>query len=77
MLEGRPVSLNTTSTDEVDDAAKEADESMDIEQPEPQVIMFSSGQMTAFTLLLEDRDLDAEWRIEADLLGRVEVEAIE
>lgn len=65
VLEGQPVVLGEDGEDDDDD------------QPEPQVLMFSSGQMTPFTLLLEDRDIDAEWRIEADLLGRVTVEAVE
>ena len=85
-LEGRPVVLQNASGDEDEEKADDEedtakDSSGDVrtaeEQPEPQVLMFSSGQMTAFTLVLEDAELDAAWRIEADLLGRVTVEVVE
>lgn len=74
VLEGRQVLLETGDEDE-----QEGDgESMnDIEQPEPQVLMFSSGQVTPFSLLLESETAEQAWRIETDLLGRVKVEAVE
>ena len=83
VLEGRPVTLRRSDAND-DESNKTSQDTMPgqqaalrDEQPEPQVLMFSSGQMTAFTFLLEDVALDAEWRVEADLLGRVTVEAVQ
>lgn len=66
VLEGQPATLA---------AADDADE--DDDQPEPQILMFSSGQMTPFTLTLESGDTEQRWHLEADLLGRIEVKVEE
>ncbi|MDX1454027.1 MAG: type II secretion system minor pseudopilin GspH [Gammaproteobacteria bacterium] len=38
----------------------------------PQVLFFSSGQTTPFTLRVRDQRDDQEWSLDVDLLGRVE-----
>lgn len=82
ILEGRPITLAAAeSNDEEEDddsTAGDTANAVDLgDQPEPQVLMFSSGQVTPFTMFLEDAELGTEWRIEVDLLGRVDVEAVE
>lgn len=42
----------------------------------PQVMFFSSGQSTPFELEILDTRDDKRWRLEADLLGRVEREQV-
>lgn len=46
------------------------------EGPQPQIILYSSGEATAFELEIEDLRDQARWQLTGDLLGRVEKEPL-
>lgn len=66
VLEGQAVMLGGESADEADDAAEGAEP--------PQLMFFSSGQITPFTLTVAE-DNGRAWIVTGDLLGRLEIEA--
>jgi general secretion pathway protein H len=61
LLEGRPVPLD-------DDF-----ESRDVETPEPQILLLSSGEMTPFTIEMARDGVDGHFELAAQLDGKVTV----
>ncbi|HEX4896384.1 MAG TPA: type II secretion system minor pseudopilin GspH [Solimonas sp.] len=63
-IEGRPVPPA---------AEAEADEDSKAPPVQPQVLLMSSGEATAFTLDLSAPGLEQGWRLEADMLGSLKL----
>ena len=80
-LEGQAVVLAPDSEDSEDDQEEDASESEsgnnDFADDPPQLMFFSSGQTTPFTLEVLDTRDSKRWQLETDLLGRVEREQVE
>lgn len=70
VLEGQAVMLGQGAEDD-----KESDNDDNAPEP-PQLMFFSSGQITPFTLTVSEADGET-WIIEGDLLGRLEVKRSE
>lgn len=47
-----------------------------VEKHEPQVFLFSSGEISPFEVVIEDEYRDASWTLEADILGNVHAEPL-
>lgn len=54
-----------------------ADEKMDALKPEPQLLILSSGEMTAFTLDLRLHDRALYYRVEGNALGELNAQRVE
>lgn len=80
VLEGQEIMLGDADADSEDDGllGLDDDEGTDddaaIEQP--QIMFLSSGQVTPFTLTVEERDSGQAWIVESDLLGRTDVREV-
>ena len=48
-------------------------ESQDVENPEPQVMLLSSGEVTPFTIEMQRADLDGRFELTAELDGKLSV----
>lgn len=66
VIEGQAISLTPPNEEDT------GEEDEDLAEP-PQVIFLSSGEITPFTLTVQERDGEETWTVEADLLGRMEI----
>ena len=48
-------------------------ESQDVENPEPQVMLLSSGEVTPFTIEMRRADIDGRFELTAELDGKLSV----
>lgn len=77
-VEGRPVQLPAELTPEEERELLESDElkgdrENEAQQLTPQVLLLSSGEITAFTLQMTAPGVAASYRVEGDVLGRVQL----
>lgn len=78
-LEGQAVVLADEQDENAETPEANGDESEnnDFAEEPPQLMFFSSGQTTPFTLEVLDTRDGKRWQLETDLLGRVEREQLE
>lgn len=80
VLEGQEIVLGDTGVGEEEGdrdslgTLGEDDEDAAIEQP--QILFLSSGEVTPFTLTVEERGGEETWVVESDLLGRMEIREV-
>lgn len=79
VLEGQAIVLGSAATDEEDerDSVDTVGDNDEQEIEQPQLMFLSSGEVTPYTLTIEDRDGEQAWEVESDLLGRVEIREVE